>query len=307
MFATDFSLNPAELARAVEGVGLDSLWLPEHTHMPLNHGQYPSGGPLPKTYSHSLDPFVGLARRRGGHQTLKLGTGVCLVTEHDPITLAKQVASLDHLSSGRFLFGIGAGWNREEMRNHGTNPRLRWRVLRERIQAMKAIWTQDEAEYHGELVDFDPLWSWPKPIQRPHPPIMMGGDGPKAIEGVLDYCDEWMPHPERTDRTLAERIADLQARAAAANRPAAAGHGVRSRWRSRADRTLPGRRCPGLRAPPAISARPTTCSRSSSATASWSRASASGMSGEGSSPPTTYAPPSSRRPRGWYRCPRRSC
>jgi probable F420-dependent oxidoreductase len=219
MFATDFSLSPAELARMVEGVGLDSLWLPEHTHMPLNHGQYPGGGPLPKTYSHSVDPFVGLAAAAAVTSTLKLGTGVCLVTEHDPIALAKQVASLDHLSNGRFLFGIGAGWNEPEMRNHGTNPRLRWRVLRERVLAMKAIWTQDEAEYHGDLVNFDKLWSWPKPIQKPHPPIMMGGDGPKATEGVVDYCDEWMPHPERTGRTLTERVNDLQARAAATGRP----------------------------------------------------------------------------------------
>ena len=218
MFPTDYSIGPAELARAVEELGFESLWLPEHTHMPLEHSPWYGGPELPRHYSHSLDPFIALAAAAAATSGLRLGTGISLVAQHDPITLAKEIATLDQISGGRFLFGIGAGWNREEVANHGVDPRFRWRVLREKVLAMKAIWTQDEAEYHGRYVDFDPIWSWPKPSQEPHPPIIMGGDGPRALEGLLEYCDAWMPHPDRTGQTFAERIAGIQERAAAAGR-----------------------------------------------------------------------------------------
>ena len=219
MFPTDYSIGVVELGRRVESLGFESLWVPEHTHIPTSRrSPWPGGAELPKEYSHALDPFVGLAAVAAATSTLKLGTGICLVIERDPITLAKEVASLDFVSGGRFLFGIGGGWNEEEMENHGTDPKQRWKILRERVLAMKEIWTRDEAEYHGQYVNFDPLWAWPKPVQKPHPPIPMGGDGPGAVEGLIDYCDEWMPHPDRTDQTFAERIAEVNQRAAAAGR-----------------------------------------------------------------------------------------
>jgi probable F420-dependent oxidoreductase len=218
IFPTDYSIGAAEMARAAEDLGFESLWFPEHTHIPRDHTPWPGGAELPRHYSHSLDPFVGLAAAAAVTTRLRLGTGICLVIQRDPITLAKEIASLDHLSNGRFLFGIGAGWNREEIQNHGTNPKLRWRVLRERVLAMKEIWTRDEAEYHGEFVNFDPIWSWPKPIQKPHPPILMGGDGPRSVAEMLDYCDGWMPHPDRTDQPFGERVAEANRRAAAARR-----------------------------------------------------------------------------------------
>jgi probable F420-dependent oxidoreductase len=157
------------------------------------------------------EPVHGVA---GVTTRLKLGTCISLVMQHDPIVQAKVVASLDHLSGGRFIFGIGGGWQREEMLNHGTKPSLRWKILRERIAAMKEIWTKDEAEFHGEFVNFDPIWSWPKPIQKPWPPILMGGDGPKAIEGLLEYCDGWMPRPTGFEPSLPERMAEVNRRAA---------------------------------------------------------------------------------------------
>jgi probable F420-dependent oxidoreductase len=218
MFPTDSSIGMVELARAAEEHGFESLWVPEHTHMPTNHSPWPGGGELPPQYSHSLDPFVALGAAAAATSQLRLGTGVCLVIQHHPITLAKQIASLDHLAGGRFLFGIGAGWNRPEIENHGIKPSLRWRVLRENVAAMKEIWTKDEAEYRGRHVNFDPLWSWPKPAQRPHPPVIMGGDGPRAFEEMLQYCDAWMPHPERGDVSFADRIAEANQRAAAAGR-----------------------------------------------------------------------------------------
>ena len=149
---------------------------------------------LPPQYSHTLDPFVALSFAAAATERIKLGTGVCLVVERDPIVTAKEVASLDRLSGGRFLFGVGAGWNREEMRNHGTDPSRRFKLMRERVEAMKEIWTKDEAEYHGEFVDFDPIWCWPKPVQQPHPPVLLGGSGPKVLDRVLAYADEWTPN-----------------------------------------------------------------------------------------------------------------
>ena len=219
MFPTDYSIGIVELGRAAEDHGFESLFVPEHTHIPASRrSPYPAGGELPQEYSHTLDPFVALAAVAAATSRLKLGTGICLVIERDPITLAKEVASLDLVSGGRFLFGIGGGWNYEEMEDHGTKPRQRWQVLRERILAMKQIWTHDAAEYHGRFVNFEPLWSWPKPVQQPHPPIIVGGSGPRTLERVIEYGDEWMPIGGRTGTVLAERIAELQRSAANAGR-----------------------------------------------------------------------------------------
>jgi probable F420-dependent oxidoreductase len=217
IFPTDYAIDVAELGRAVEGHGFGSLWLPEHTHIPTSRRTpYPGGDELPREYSHTLDPFVSLAAVAAVTSTLRLGTGICLVTQRDPVITAKEVASLDHLSGGRVLFGIGAGWNREELATHGTVYATRWRLLRERIEAMKRIWTEDEAEYHGSLVDFEPLWSWPKPVQKPHPPIAVGGNGPNTLERVVAYGDEWMPLWGRLP--IVERIPELQRLAAEAGR-----------------------------------------------------------------------------------------
>lgn len=220
MFPTDYAIGPAELARAAEERGFDWLLFPEHTHIPTSrHTPWPGGAELPREYSHTLDPFVALTAAAAATARLRIGTGICLVIERDPITLAKEVASLDFLSGGRFLFGIGGGWNLEEMENHGTDPSQRWKLLRERVLAMKAIWTEDEAEFHGRLVNFDSIWSWPKPVQKPHPPILVGGDGPHTLQRVVEYGDGWMPIPGRSQTPLSERIAEL-------NRLAAeAGHG----------------------------------------------------------------------------------
>src|SRR5438067_6153049 len=208
MFATDYSIAPAELGRAAEQHGFESLFFPEHTHIPTSRlSPWPGGAELPRDYYHSLDPFVALGAVAGVTRSLKLGFGVCLVIERDPIVLAKEVASLDHLSGGRVLFGIGGGWNREEMADHGTDFSTRWRVLRERILAMKEIWTKVEAEYHGQCVSCDPLWSWPKPIQKPHPPILVGGNGPRTLQRVLEYGDGWMPLPRA--EPVDDRIREL--------------------------------------------------------------------------------------------------
>jgi probable F420-dependent oxidoreductase len=216
---TDYSMPPARLARLAEERGFESLFLAEHTHIPVSRETpYSGGGELPREYSHTLDPFVALTAAASVTERLKVGTGICLVVERDPIATAKEVATLDHVSGGRFLFGVGAGWNREEMRNHGTDPRRRFSIMRERIEAMKAIWTEEEAEYHGEHVDFDPIWAWPKPVQRPHPPVLVGGLGEKVIDRVLAFGDEWMPNRVESPEGLGERIAELQRRAAEAGR-----------------------------------------------------------------------------------------
>jgi probable F420-dependent oxidoreductase len=216
MFSTDYAVDPAALATLVEERGFESLWFPEHTHIPTSRTTpYPAGGDLPRMYSDTYDPFVALAVAAAATKRLKLATGICLVIERDPIITAKEVASIDRLSDGRFLFGVGAGWNREEMENHGTDPSRRFSLMRERVEAMKAIWTQEEAEYHGRHVDFDPIWSWPKPQQRPHPPILVGGNGPKVLDRVLAFGDEWMPN--RMDG-FAERVRELQRRANDAGR-----------------------------------------------------------------------------------------
>ncbi len=218
MFNTDCAMRIDDLARAVEERGFESLWLPEHTHIPKSRkSPWPGGANLPKEYWHTHDPFVALAMAAAVTRTLKLATGICLVIERDPITLAKEVASLDFLSNGRFLFGIGGGWNAEEMENHGTDFTKRWRVLRERILAMKEIWTKDEAEFHGEFVNFDPIWSYPKPVQKPHPPIILGVNTPKARQRVVEYCDGWLPIAARAGDLVAG-IADLRQQAEKAGR-----------------------------------------------------------------------------------------
>jgi probable F420-dependent oxidoreductase len=194
MFATDYAIPGPELAKLLEDRGFESMWLPEHTHIPASRKTpWPGGADLPQEYWHTLDPFVALGAAAMVTTKLKLATGICLVIERDPITLAKEVASVDFFSNGRFIFGVGGGWNAEEMENHGTPYKKRWRVLRENILAMKEIWTKEEAEFHGDFVNFDKAWSYPKPVQKPHPPILMGGDGPRTFDRVIEFCDGWMP------------------------------------------------------------------------------------------------------------------
>ena len=210
MFATDYAIRPDELARAAEARGFESLWLPEHTHIPVSRrSPWPGGPNLPKEYWHTYDPFVALAMAAAVTTKLKLATGICLLVERDPITTAKEVASLDHLSGGRVLFGVGGGWNAEEMEDHGTDFRGRWKVLRERVLAMKELWTKDEASFAGELVRFEPAWAWPKPVQKPHPPVILGSNAKRALERVVDYCDGWMPIGART-RDMAADLARLR-------------------------------------------------------------------------------------------------
>ena len=221
MFPTDYAIPVTELGKAAEDLGFSSLFFPEHTHIPTSRRTpWPGGAELPKEYSHTLDPFVAMGAVAAVTTRLKVGTGICLVMQRDPITLAKEVASVDHLSGGRVLFGIGGGWNEDEMENHGTKPSLRWKILRERILAMKEIWTKDEAEFHGEFVSFDKIWSFPKPVQRPHPPILMGGDAPTTFDRVLEYADGWMPVVSRMGTTFADKMALLQRRAKDAGRAA---------------------------------------------------------------------------------------
>ncbi len=221
MFSTDYSIRPDDLARLLEDRGFESMWVPEHSHIPAERSSpWPGGDDLPQDYWHTYDPFVALTAAAAVTTDLKLGTGICLVIERDPIMLAKEVASVDRLSGGRFIFGIGGGWNREEMANHGTRFRSRWRLLRERILAMKEIWTQEEAEFHGEFVNFDKMWAYPKPVQRPHPPILMGGDGATTFDRVVEFCDGWMPISGRSSEgtSLQEKIVLLRRQAEEAGR-----------------------------------------------------------------------------------------
>jgi probable F420-dependent oxidoreductase len=198
MFFTDYSMTPAELARAAEQRGFESLWAPEHSHIPLSRDSpFPSGGDVPKHYYDVMDPFVTLTAAAAAAPSLKVGTGVCLVVQRDPIQTAKLVASIDQVSNGRFLFGIGNGWNADEMANHGTAFATRHKLARERIEAMKLIWTKSKPEYHGEFVNFGPMMTWPKPVQKPHPPIIVGGAFPYGARRALRYGDGWMPHRKR--------------------------------------------------------------------------------------------------------------
>ena len=194
MFFTDYSMSAADLARALEERGFESIWAPEHSHIPTSRlSPWGGGGELPKKYYDVMDPFVTLTMAAAVTKTLKLATGVCLVQQRDPIQTAKLVASLDQVSGGRFLFGIGNGWNAEEMADHGTEFKTRHKLARERVEAMKAIWTQSTAEYHGEMVDFGPMMAWPKPVQKPHPPILVGGAFPYAARRAAAYGDGWIP------------------------------------------------------------------------------------------------------------------
>ena len=194
-FNTEYSIRPDELAIAAEERGFESLWFPEHTHIPASRlTAWPGKGPLPREYVHMSDPFVSAAAAAVVTKTIKLGTGICLIIEHDPLALAKTVATVDRLSNGRFLFGVGAGWNREEMENHGTPYDKRWKVLEERVKAMKALWTEEEASFHGDYVNFDKVWSYPKPLQRPHPPVILGTFGSSwGRKRVAEFGDGWIP------------------------------------------------------------------------------------------------------------------
>jgi probable F420-dependent oxidoreductase len=218
MFATDYAIHIAELAREAEQRGFESLFVPEHTHIPKSRrSPWPGGPNLPQEYWHTHDPFVALAMAAAATTTLKLATGICLIIERDPIVTAKCVASLDVFSKGRFLFGIGAGWNAEEMENHGTEFKTRFSLLRERVLAMKEIWTKEEAEYHGRFVNFDPIWAYPKPAQKPHPPVLLGGETAHTLQRVVDFCEGWLPRG-RGGFDIAPGLADLTARAAKAGR-----------------------------------------------------------------------------------------
>jgi len=217
-FPTDYGIDIGELARAAEERGFDSLLLPEHTHIPTSRRTpYPGGGELPKAYSHTHDPFVALSFAAAATKKILLGTGICLIPQRDPIVTAKCVASLDRLSNGRFLFGIGGGWNVDEMENHGARYETRFKLLRERILAMKALWTQEAAAFHGELVNFDPAWLYPKPAQRPHPPILLGGSSDYTLKRVVEFCDGWLPIA-RPGFNPKEAVARLRQAALAAGR-----------------------------------------------------------------------------------------
>lgn len=215
-FPTHESLGPVEAATLAEELGYESLFVPEHTHIPVSRDTpYPAGGDLPPQYWQTWDPFVACAAMAAATTTLKVGTAICLVNQHDPIVLAKTVASVQHLSGGRFVFGVGPGWNVEEMNNHGIAFDERFAQMRERVQAMRTIWTEDEPSFHGEHVDFDPIWSWPKP--GAHVPVLLAGWGPTVLDRVLEYGDGWFPIGGR-GATLAPRVEELQRRAAEAGR-----------------------------------------------------------------------------------------
>src|SRR5215207_6377171 len=209
IFLTDETIAPAEMGRLAERRGFDSLWLPEHTHMPLDHSPFPRGGGVPRHYQRTLDPFVALTAVAAATETLLLGFGICLIAQRDPIVTAKQVATLDQLSGGRVLFGVGAGWNRAEVEQHGTPFERRFGVMRERVEAMRALWTQDVASYAGRYVSFGPTWQWPKPVQDPLP-VYVGGNGEQVLDRVLRYGDHWMPNREWD---LETRITALRRRA----------------------------------------------------------------------------------------------
>ncbi len=212
-FPTHDGIGPGPLARLLEERGQDALFFAEHTHIPAGDGQpLRDGSPLPAKYWHTYDLFVALTAAAAATTKLRVGSGICLVVERDPIVTANQVASVDQLSGGRLEFGVGAGWNRDEMRNHGTDPRIRMALLRERVEAMRAIWTQDEASYSGRFVSFNRILSFPKPAQRPYPPVLVGGDGPTVLDRVLAFGDGWLPN-YRGNPAIFDRISELRARA----------------------------------------------------------------------------------------------
>ncbi len=218
-FPTAYSIPPDELGPVLERHGVESIWVAEHSHIPLSRkSPAPAGGELARQYYDTYDPFVWLTMLAAHTSTLKLATGICLVIQRDPIHTAKQVASLDRLSGGRFLFGVGAGWNEDEMNNHGTQLEGRFKLMRERVAAMKAIWTMDAAEFHGDLVDFDPMVSEPKPLSKPHPPIHVGGVFPGGARRAVQWADGWIPVGGRGGAELGPSIRDMREMAAEAGR-----------------------------------------------------------------------------------------
>ena len=217
-FPTAYSMAVGELAAALEERGFESLWLTEHSHIPVEHSPWPGGPKLPASYYDVYDPIVALAVAAEHTTTLRLGTAVLIMPQRDPIQLAKSLATIDVVSGGRLEVGIGGGWNLAEMRNHGTDPARRFRRMREGAEAMVAIWTEDTAEYHGELVDFDPIQAWPKPVQRPHPRIHVGGAAPSALQRVIRYGDGWIPMTGRGEGELVDHVRELRRLAADAGR-----------------------------------------------------------------------------------------
>jgi probable F420-dependent oxidoreductase len=219
MFCTDYAIAPTELAKALEDRGFESLWLPEHSHIPLTRtSPFPQGGDLPKKYYDVMDPFVVLGAAAAVTTRLKIATGICLVPQRDPIQTAKSVATVDQISKGRFLFGVGAGWNADEMADHGTDFKSRNKVMRERIEAMRAIWTKTKPEYSGEFVKFGPMMTWPKPVQKPHPPVLVGGGLPYGARRALAYGDGWMPHAKRPTYRLLDKLPEYREMEKAAGR-----------------------------------------------------------------------------------------
>src|SRR4051794_39331519 len=222
-FPTHDGIGPGPLARMLEERGQSALLFAEHTHIPAGEANFIEGGAVPPRYWHSYDLFVAMTAAACATTRLRIGSGICLVPQREPIATAKAVASIDDLSGGRVEFGIGAGWNRTEMRHHGTDPRTRMALMRERVEAMKAIWSQDEASYSGEFVSFERIRSYPKPVQRPHPPVLVGGYGPGVLDRVLAFGDAWIPnHPgddAEQEGVLFKRIDELRARAEDAGRP----------------------------------------------------------------------------------------
>jgi len=195
-FPTDYGIDIRELAREMEARGFESLFFPEHTHIPVSRrSPFPAGGELPSRYAHTHDPFVACTAAAAATETLKVGTGICLVPQHEPIVTAKAIASVDHFSDGRFVFGIGGGWNVEEMESHGATYKTRFAILRENVLAMKALWTEEVASFEGEHVKIEPSWSWPTPVQNPHPPILLGGETDYTLKRVVEFCDGWYPRP----------------------------------------------------------------------------------------------------------------
>ena len=210
-FPTDEAVEPAELARMAEERGFESVFVTEHTHIPASREtDYPAGGELPREYFRIYDPFVALATMAAATERIRVGTAICLLVERDPITTAKEVASVDRLSGGRMIFGVGAGWNLEEMRNHGTDPKQRFAILRERVEACREMWTNEEATYHGEFVSFDRIVSRPAPLQEPHPPVLVGGNGPNVLKRVVAFGDGWFPNRLPPDDQMIARVEELQ-------------------------------------------------------------------------------------------------
>lgn len=230
VFATDTSAKPAEIAPLAEQMGFDAFWVSEHSHMPLDT-EFPLGGEVPREYASMLDPFVALAAAATVTSTIKIGTAICIVPQHDPINCAKAVASIDLISEGRMQFGVGAGWNAPEMLNHGSHLSNRFKIMRERVEAMRALWTNEVSEYHGDFVDFDPAWQWPKPVQAGGPPVLIAGAHPNVLKRAARYGDGWLPVVIPEANSFSEnrmtpiddferQVVELRAMCAEAGRPA---------------------------------------------------------------------------------------